>query len=274
VIGDAAGDLFGTTAGGGANGDGAVFEIPKTASGYGSETILYSFTGGADGANPVAGLIADTAGDLFGTTAGGGSIGDGAVFEIPKTAAGYGPETVLYNFGGSGDGASPVAGLIADAAGDLIGTTAKGGANGDGAVFEIPKTASGYGAETVLYNFTGGGDGANPVAGVIMDAAGDLFGTTAGGGANGDGAVFEIPKTASGYGSETVLYNFTGGGDGANPVAGVIMDAAGDLIGTTAKAARMAMARCSRSQRPLPAMAPPLSSPISAGPMALIPNRA
>ena len=207
-----------------------MFEVAKTASGYGPVTTLNNFTGGDEGAVPTGGLIADAAGDLFGTTTEGGSGGYGTVFEIPWTASGYGPVTVLASFSGA-NGADPLAGLIADAKGDLFGTTGFGGSTDDGAVFEIPKTASGYGRVTVLANFNGA-NGADPEAELMADANGDLFGTTQDGGSNNDGAVFEIRKTASGYGPVTVLANLNGA-NGADPEAGLMADANGDLFGTT-----------------------------------------
>ena len=161
---------------------------------------LVSFNG-TNGDFPLAGLIADAVGNLFGTTESGGANGDGNVFEVVKTGSGYAsaPST-LITFNGS-DGANLQAGLIADAAGDLFGTTYGGGANGDGTVFKIAKTASGYAsAPTTLVSFNGS-NGANPQAGLIADAAGDLFGTTRNGGVNGDGTVFKIFETGSGYAS-------------------------------------------------------------------------
>ena len=234
LIADAAGNLFGTTAGGGANRVGTVFEIAKTASGYASTpTVLHSFCAQpncADGQFPTAGLIADAAGNLFGTTF-------DTVFEIAKTASGYASAaTVLATFY-----LGPVSGLIADAAGNLFGTTQFGGANDAGTVFELAKTASGYASTpTILYSFGDqAGDGLTPVSGLIADAAGNLFGTTPGGGAAGQGTVFELAKTASGYASAvTVLYSFCPNSpgactDGNEPAAGLIADAAGNLFGTT-----------------------------------------
>jgi uncharacterized repeat protein (TIGR03803 family) len=233
LIADANGDLFGTTHGGGANGYGTVFEIAKTASGYASTpTTLVSFNG-ADGAYPFGSLIADASGDLFGTTGEGGANGDGTAFEIAKTASGYASApTTLVSFNGS-DGGDPSGALIADANGDLFGTTGEGGANGDGTVFEIVKTASGYASTpTILVSFDGS-DGGDPTRGLIADADGDLFGTTGEGGKNGDGVVFEIAKTASGYASTpTTLAGFNGS-DGAVPIESLIADANGDLFSTT-----------------------------------------
>jgi len=161
-----------------------------------SLTPLVSFDG-TNGVAPEAGLIADASGNLFGTTSGGGANNGGTVFEIAKTATGYASTpTVLVNFD-STSGVRPQAGLIADANGNLFGTTTGGGANNGGTVFEIAKTATGYASTpTVLVSFDGT-NGVAPEAGLIADASGNLFGTTSGGGANNSGTVFEI--TGSGF---------------------------------------------------------------------------
>jgi uncharacterized repeat protein (TIGR03803 family) len=214
---DANGDLFGTTEYGGAYGftngpglvgDGTVFEIVKTASGYASTpTTLVSFSG-ADGDIPCGSLIADANGDLFGTTYAGGADNAGEVFEIAKTATGYSSTpTVLASFNGA-DGASPFGSLIMDANGDLFGTTSYAGAYGWGTVFEIANTASGYAsAPTTLVNFNGA-DGSSPFGNLVADADGDLFGTTSEGGASNGGTVFEI--AGSGFSSTgTVVEDLT-----------------------------------------------------------------
>jgi uncharacterized repeat protein (TIGR03803 family) len=190
----------------------------------GSESILYSFGVAPDGEEPEAGLIMDSAENLYGTTeAGGVHGGDGTVFKIAS-----GTETVLYSFGASAtDGQQPEADLIMDSAGNLYGTTAGGGANGHGTIFKIGPS----GTETILYSFGASAtDGQAPFAGLIMDSAGNFYGTTDGGGANGDGTVFKISTS----GTETVLYSFGANAiDGQNPTAGLIMDSAGNLYGTT-----------------------------------------
>ena len=310
------GKLYGTTQQGGSSGYGTVFKVSKG----GKETVLYSFTGGSsDGAYPLAQLIRDSAGSLYGTTYEGGSSGYGTVFKVSKT----GKETVLHKFaGGSSDGCNPAGGLVQDKAGNLYGTTEGCGASGYGTVFAVSKsgketvlhsfgmvdeggspyltsllmdangnlygvtpisirwmdpplpgtlyelskngtftvledlffgcsgtlamdkngdlygTCGGYsnvvwkvsktGKETVLHSFAGGSDGENPIGGVIIDAKGNLYGTTQQGGIDDDGTVWKVSKG----GKETVLYSFTGS-DGKYPVGGVIMDAKGNLYGTT-----------------------------------------
>jgi uncharacterized repeat protein (TIGR03803 family) len=153
-------------------------------------------------------LIADAKGDLFGTTYAGSANGKSTVFELVKTASGY-IEKILHRLSVSTtDGAVPDAGLIADAKGDLFGTTdGTTNGSGDGTVFEFAKTGPGY-TEKILHFFSGG-DGANPAAGLIADANSDLFGTTVNGGASSYGTVFELVKTASGY-TENVLHSFSG----------------------------------------------------------------
>ncbi len=195
----------------------------------GHETVLYRFTGGTDGNTPIGGVIADSAGNLYGTTYNGGTAGlggGGVVYKLDTS----GHETVLYNFTSGTDGGAPNAGLTMDAAGNLYGTTLYGGVMGpsgiqQGLVYKLDTS----GRETVLYTFTGGLDGGQPSFGVIRDAQGNLYGTASVGGSGGQGVVYKI----DGDGNETVLYNFTGGADGGNPGYGLIEDSAGNLYGTT-----------------------------------------
>lgn len=210
-------NLYGTANGGGAAGAGVVFKIDR----FGNETVLYSFTGGADGGFPLGGLSIDSAGTLYGTTNGGGTAGAGVVFKLDKT----GKETVLYSFTGGSDGGYPFAGLICDSHGNLYGTTNGGGAAGAGVVFKVDRS----GHETVLYSFTGGSDGGYPLwVTLARDHAGNLYGTTVGGGDSNAGVVFKLDP----MGTETVLHSFTGGKDGGSPYVGVVRDRDGNLYGT------------------------------------------
>ncbi len=216
LLRDSAGNLYGTTPLGGSSGSGAVFKLDTT----GSETVLYNFSGGTDGDQPLTGLVRDTAGNLYGTTVLGGGSNLGTVFKVDST----GIETVLHSFGGAAHGEFPYAGLIRDGAGNLYGTTGGDGATSWGTVFKVDSS----GKETVLYSFKGGADGGQPLSGLLRDAAGNLYGTTYLGG-NGNGTVFKVDKS----GHETVLYAFAGGGDGANPLGGLVEDKSGNLYGTT-----------------------------------------
>ena len=292
LIRDPAGNLYGTTYKGGAANLGVIFKLDPT----GHQTVLHSFTSAPDGAWPCAPLVRDPAGRLYGTAAYGGlaacgvpepgiPAGCGVVFRIDAagnetvlhrfagtdganpngglalsagglagvtsnaggaatttcnldfTGCGVaftidpsGRESTLYNFTGGVDGGPPSSSLVRDAAGNLYGVTANGGASGQGAVFKIDPA----GIETVLYSFTGGADGGVPQGSLLRDTAGILYGTAYTGGLStcaplGCGLVFKLDTA----GRETVLYNFTGGPDGSNPHTGVISDPSGNLYGTT-----------------------------------------
>jgi len=223
LVMDAAGSLYGTTNGGGANSVGTVFKLSPAK----TERILHSFSQSSDGYAPFyASLAIDAKGNLYGTTGAGGTNFVGTAFKVRPTGA----ESLLYSFCSQGnctDGLSPDAGLI-DKKGNFYGTTAGGGANASGTVFELTST----GTETVLYSFNSAVEGYTPLAGLIMDKQGNLYGTTNVGGTHGFGTVFEVnPST----GTETVLYNFgSQTGDGQNPqYCGLVMDARGNLYGTT-----------------------------------------
>ena len=230
LIFDAAGNLYGTTGSGGAYGPGTVFKLTPNADGRWTESVLHSFTGGHAQEGPMAGLIFDAAGNLYGTTAEGGAHGAGMVFKLTPNTDGSWTESVLHSFNGS-DGSTPTAVLIFDAAGNLYGTTYIGGAHDQlGTVFKLTPNADGTWAESVLHWFNGK-DGANPSAGLIFDAAGNLYGTTSEGGAHNSGTVFKLTPNADGAWTESVLHAFNSS-DGANPYAGLIFDAAGNLYGT------------------------------------------
>jgi uncharacterized repeat protein (TIGR03803 family) len=178
---DGNGDIYGTTSSGGAHGMGTVFKLTPGGSLVGwSETVLYSFQGGEDGAGPQGGVIFDAAGNLYGTSSSGGSGGAGTVFQLTPSGANW-SETVLYSFEGGNDASAPTGPLTFDAAGNLYGV-ANGGLDGHGAIFKLT-SSSGHWSESLVYSFTGGLDGGDPAGGVIFDSGGDLYGTTVHGGA-------------------------------------------------------------------------------------------
>ncbi len=216
LIQDGSGNLFGTTSLGGTDNDGTVFELSH---GSGTLTTLASFNG-TNGSDPVAGLIEDSSGNLFGTSFVGGTNGMGKVFEF---ANGSSTITPLASFNGS-NGQSPYGSLIEDSSGNLFGTTLGGGASGPGTVFELAKGSS---TITTLVSFTGT-NGSTPYAGLIEDSSGDLFGTTSGGATN-DGTIFELAKGSS---TITTLASFNGT-NGAYPYDSLIEDSSGNLFGTT-----------------------------------------
>jgi uncharacterized repeat protein (TIGR03803 family) len=238
LVRDSAGNLYGTTPAGGTSttcssastaGCGVVFKLDPT----GNETVLYSFSGVPDGADPEGSLVLDASGNLYGTTSQGGASNLGTVFKLNAT----GKEAVLYSFDGTG-GEYPSGSLVRDAAGNLYGTAL----GGFGVVFKVDPT----GNETVLHSFGPAPDGSGPQGGLVQDSVGNLYGTTNGGGISscvyytgvapfkqgGCGTVFKMDTS----GKETVLYSFSGsdqGPDGARPWAGVVLDAGGNLYGTT-----------------------------------------
>ena len=230
VVRDSAGNLYGTTLVGGTANAGVIYKLDTT----GRETVLYNFTGGADGAHPYSNMILDPAGNLYGTANSGGTAGWGTLYKLSPA----GVLTVLWSFTGRDDGGGPYGGVIRDSAGNLYGTTWSGGnktspcpVDGCGVVYRLDAA----GQETALYSFSGP-DGSNPGAALALDSAGNLYGTTGNGGngggacAFGCGTVFKLNSA----GQETVLYNFTGGADGGYPASGVAMDPAGNLYGTAA----------------------------------------
>jgi uncharacterized repeat protein (TIGR03803 family) len=221
----------------------ATMSLPAALGAMARERVLHSF-GGADGANPYAGLVLDTAGNIYGTTDWGGKYGLGTVFELKRGADGSWSQKVLHSFGNGLDGQHPYGSLVFDSTGNLYGTTTAGGTDqscrpdGCGTVFELFPLGEGVWAEKVLYNFTFNGiDGIVPDGNVIMDEAGNLYGTTVGGGPGLCGTVFELRSGGNGTWSEQVLYSFDPSiGDGCNSYAGLTRDPAGNLYGTTSAA--------------------------------------
>jgi uncharacterized repeat protein (TIGR03803 family) len=284
---DSRGNLYGTTYSGGPNLGGTVFELAPQPDGSWLETVIAPFNGNTKGpAGSTAGLVFDSAGNLYGTSRSGGTTGYGTVFKLTPGSSRWVPR-VLYNFplptggccpyggvaidgsgnlygatysafelkevsgswqagvlhnftGQNGDGSGPQAALILDSSGNLYGTTLYGGGSkncgdGCGTVFELERLSGGGWKELILHRFGTTGDGAFPgVGALIMDNTGNLYGTTDVGGASGGGTVFKLTRGTNGLWTETILHNFVvGDGSGDHVSTGVVMDAAGNLYGTT-----------------------------------------
>jgi len=269
---DGAGNLYGTTQGGGL-GYGTVFELSPNGSGGWNQTVLYSFTGGADGANPSGPLIFDSAGNIYGTASGGGANGHGVVFELSPMGTSW-KQKVLHSFRGGNDGKFPIGGLIFDPAGNLYGTTYNGwglatvfelspsggnwtkqviyrvaatsgaGLTMDNAgnifgstywtAFELSPKGKGGWTPAVIHTFTGyPKDGQDASGTPVLDKAGNIYGTTVEGGRGDVGTVYELSPGKNGAWTEKILYSFRGGKGASSPAAGIVFDEAGNIYGTT-----------------------------------------
>lgn len=260
LVFDAAGNLYGATRSGGnlaaclGNGCGVVYELSPSSGGGWKQTVLYSFNGDSDGGNPIAGLIFDAAGNLYGTTASGGKVdvgfcgaanGCGTVFKLTPSSSGSWTETVIYAFSGV-DGYSPAGELIADATGNLYGPTQLGGnlagclGSGCGVIYELSPSGAERWTEKVLFSFPpgpsgeGGNAGSDPPAALAFDTVGNLYGTAASAGSSKYGVAFKLSPNPSGEWTQTVLHAFSDGKDGGAPVTGLTLDSEGDVFGTTA----------------------------------------
>lgn len=251
LIEDAAGNFYGTTLFGGSTtpcpnygnpGCGTVFELSNTSSGW-KRTVLYAFTGGADGSLPYSKLISDAAGNLYGTAGWGGNVADcqgggcGVVYKLSPNGDGTWTESTLYTFTGGTDGGLPRYEVTLDSEGNLYGTTVVS-TPGYGTVFELTPTSSGPWNLSTLYTFQDGADGASPGGGVVLDSAGNIYGVAGQAGnladcrKQGCGTVFELSPNGSGGWTENTILTFTGT-NGSNPVASLVWGAAGTLYGTT-----------------------------------------
>ncbi len=234
LITGAGGQIFGTTVFGGTTGNGTVFALTPAQGGGYMETVLYSFQGGvSDGANPVAGLLADGQGGFYGTTAGGGpgpNGGNGTVFHLTPQGQGFTNTTLHFFAGAPNDGAGSFSQLVADSQGTLYGVTFLGGKNNAGTAFSLTP----QGAETVIANFTGK-RGRFPYCGLVFDAAGNLWGTTYDGGTSNKGIVFALSPPAPGatLWPEMVVWDFAGSPDGSHSYATLAPGQNNTLIGTS-----------------------------------------
>jgi uncharacterized repeat protein (TIGR03803 family) len=223
---DQAGNFFGTTFNSGASGVGTVYELSPSGGGW-TESVIHSFSG-SDGANPYAGLTQDSAGNLYGPTKIGGLYRPGGVvFELSNTQSGW-TENILHNFNGT-DGDEPLGGLVRDASGNIFGTTNHGGQGGGGGgqVFELTQSGGSWNL-ALLHGFNGT---AGPWADLAMDSSGALYGTTVQDGAHGLGSIFKMTFSGGSW-TYTTIHDFNGD-DGANPHGNILIDANGNLYGTT-----------------------------------------
>ena len=227
LVFDRAGHLYGDSNLYGANNKGNIYSM--TGPLKSQQVILHSFTGGSDGSSPSVNLTTDAGGNLYGTTYGGGS-GYGLVFEMSHGTSGW-VESILYTFAWQ-DRIIPSSGVIFDSAGNLYGTTSTGGDYGQGAVFRLTHHADGTWTPAILYSFRLRPDGSFPFGPLTFDRSGNLYGTTANGGASNFGTIYELVPSGGGHWSERILHSFNGS-DGGQPLEGVILDTAGNLYGNT-----------------------------------------
>jgi len=236
LIQDQAGNFYGTTYYGGdlscvpSDGCGTVFELSPDGHGGWTEAVLYRFAGGADGQNPVAGLILDGQGNLYGTSALGAKCPKncGSVFELSPQGGSW-KFTILHTFKGGTDGQYPDGGLLMDSAGSLYGTTISGGASSRGLAFRLANTNGAWKLKK-LYSFSGGTDGGDPAGTLVFGSDGSIYGLTLYGGAYGQGVLYKVFINVKGNWKEKVLYSFKGGKSGAHPY-GLSLDSAGKLYG-------------------------------------------
>ena len=220
---DAAGNLYGTTCNGGANGEGAVYELARSGGGW-SYHVVYSFQSRADGW-PHSGVTIGLDGNLYGTSGVGGRVGCGQVYKVTPSGA----ETTLYTFQNESDGCTPAAGLVFDHAGNLYGATANGGGNGGGVVYELSPGGGGW-TLNALYSLSGTpGNWDGPRSSPFMDAANNLYLTTVTGGAFGCGRAFKLTNGGSGWAYKS-LQDFTCGTGGDSPY-GLVVDGNGRVYG-------------------------------------------
>lgn len=240
---DQAGNFYGTTQDGGANGEqppftgfGIVYEMSPSASGW-TENILFNFLGSTNGQFPLyAGVVFDNAGAMYGTVNGGGffggaceGIGCGLVYKLVSSGGSW-SETVLYSFRDGDDGEFPNTGVFFDSSGNVYGAAGTGGSGQGGTVFELTPSGGGWNFNILasLQESPGGAQGVETP--LVMDAQGNLYGTTNDEGPYNAGTVFKLTRTSNGW-TYTDLHDFTDGTDGAYPVGPIVFDAAGNLYG-------------------------------------------
>jgi uncharacterized repeat protein (TIGR03803 family) len=226
---DNAGNLYGTTSGGGSHNQGTVYELRKSGGAW-TERIIHNFEK-AEGGEPFGGVVFDRAGNLFGTTTVGSLLGFGTVYELSPSGSKW-IEKTLYTFHDVTDGSFPEAGLIMDRLGNLYGATPSGGSGLSGTIFELTPGSDGSWAFHLLYSLAGE-LGGGPIRKLAMDSAGNLYGTTTGDGVHFDGSVFKLTRVGSSDWQFESLHDFSGGSDGNLVYGGVALDKDGNVFGTT-----------------------------------------
>jgi uncharacterized repeat protein (TIGR03803 family) len=226
------GDVYGMAPTGGAQGQGTIFRLHQKHNGSWALTVIHTFTGGADGIGGSAGRLVFRGRYLYGAATAGGVNSEGAIYELTPARTGEWGFKTLYAFKGQPDGGFPYGGLTFDALGNIYGTTYYAGANGLGCVYEL-SPAHGAWTETVLYSFQNGNDGQGSIGNLVFDSSGDLIGTTAEGGAAGDGTIFELTPVTRHKWREQVVHSFFGPPDGAFAYNGMVADNAGHFYGAT-----------------------------------------
>jgi uncharacterized repeat protein (TIGR03803 family) len=238
LVVDSQGNIYGTSVLGGDFGTGTVFQLKPSGSGF-THTVLYSFTGGADGGQPYKGVTLDAEGNLYGTAVVGGSggicaeDGCGVIYKLTRSGGSW-SQSVIYNFTGGKDGYGPGSGVTLDGHGNLYGMTPTGGAFGAGVIYQLKHGSGGTWTLRVIHPFTGGADGASGSAGrLLLDHSGNLYGVATVGGSNGAGTAFEVSPAAGGKWNFKTLYAFKGQPDAGFPYGGLSFDKAGNLYGTS-----------------------------------------
>jgi uncharacterized repeat protein (TIGR03803 family) len=234
LVFDASGNLYGTTTAGGSEsgeGHGVVYELSPAEGGGWTETVLYAFTGGDDGSQPLSGLVFDASGNLYGTTGSGGAFDYGTVFELSPVTGGGWIEQVLYSFSNSSDGATPIGPLVFDTVGNLYGTCNSAGPHGQGVVFELsPGSGRGWAYSVILAGSQAHGGALT--GGAVFDDDGNLYATAAIGGPFSAGAIYRLRYTAGDW-KAALIYTFQGGTDGAAPISGLTYRAPNRFFGVT-----------------------------------------
>ena len=234
LVADSAGNLYGTSVQDGRFGSGTVFRLSPSANGW-THTVLYSFTGGADGGEPYKGVTLDSAGNLYGTAVTGGTGpcegGCGVVYQLTRSSGGW-IQKVIHNFTGA-DGSGPGSPVSFDVHGNLYGMTPTGGTNGLGTIYQLRPSATGNWTLNVIHTFTGTPDGSGGSAGRLIFRSGQLYGVATTGGANGAGTAFRLSRTPVGEWNIQILYAFKGQPDASFPYGGLLFDTAGNLYGTS-----------------------------------------